>query len=405
MIDQWIEEGIGNASEWVLIGGPPCQAYSVAGRSRRSRENQELFESDEKHFLYIEYLRIVRQFRPTIFVMENVKGILTSKNGGSLIFDSILDDLSSPASDLSYTIRSFVVSETENPAPHEFIIQSECFGIPQARHRVILFGIRSDLPLSLEQSTLQCEKKVTVAQVLSDLPRLRSRLSREPDSLFAWLSVLHEAKQILQRQRDDLSETMGDSIHIQAAPDSTGAAFIPWKNSPKHMPENLLDWYLDSRIGGVIQHESRSHMRTDLYRYYFASSFAKRYRYSPKLQDFPGELLPMHGNLDHESVPFVDRFRVQLENSCSTTVVAHIAKDGHYYIHPDPSQCRSLTVREAARLQTFPDNYFFEGNRTQQYIQIGNAVPPLLAAKIAEIVYRVIESCRAMKSPRQVLYR
>lgn len=143
-------------------------------------------------------------------------------------------------------------------------------------------------------------------------------------------------------------------------------------------------------------------MRSDLHRYIFAASYAKLNDVSPKIHQFPVQLLPAHENVSSESVPFSDRFRVQMENGPSTTVVAHIAKDGHYYIHPDPSQCRSLTVREAARLQTFPDNYFFEGNRTQQYTQIGNAVPPLLARKIAAVVAAVIDSYRSEKN-RQAL--
>ncbi len=133
-------------------------------------------------------------------------------------------------------------------------------------------------------------------------------------------------------------------------------------------------------------------MESDLHRYLFAASFAREERRSPKLRDFPDVLLPSHENIGSDSTPFIDRFRVQIGNQPSTTVVSHISKDGHYYIHPEPSQCRSLTVREAARLQTFPDNYFFEGNRTQQYHQVGNAVPPLLARKIAEIVLRLLQS-------------
>jgi DNA (cytosine-5)-methyltransferase 1 len=130
-------------------------------------------------------------------------------------------------------------------------------------------------------------------------------------------------------------------------------------------------------------------MRLDLARYLFASSFAKVQGRSPRLADFPASLIPAHRSASGES-GFLDRFKVQVASSPASTVTSHIAKDGHYYIHYDPSQVRSLTVREAARLQSFPDNYAFLGNRTQQYTQVGNAVPPYLARQIARVALDIM---------------
>lgn len=400
-IDSWIEKALDGAEQWVLIGGPPCQAYSVAGRSRRTKEETAVFESDKRHFLYTEYLRIIRRFRPSVFVMENVKGILSSTHGGSPIFDRILADLASPGDGLRYRIRSFVV-EGDDPEPQDFVIEAERFGVPQNRHRVILFGIRSDLADATPTLARHPERfvlktlpdPVSVNAALSGLPFLRSRLSKEPDSHKTWLSVLQKATEGLKGWhspiRMKMEEAMGNAWRGAAAHVSSGDRFDPRQVvTDSSMPNELRSWFHDPRLGGVIQHETRSHMRSDLHRYLFAACYAAAYTYSPKLGQFPPRLLPNHGNVmggQDVHVPFADRFRVQLAGYPSTTVVAHIAKDGHYYIHPDPSQCRSLTVREAARLQTFPDNYFFEGNRTEQYTQIGNAVPPWLARKVAEIV-------------------
>ena len=134
-------------------------------------------------------------------------------------------------------------------------------------------------------------------------------------------------------------------------------------------------------------------MRSDLNRYLFSSSFAQAVSRSPTLKDFPAELMPEHRNAPSSANGnhFADRFRVQLENRPATTLTSHISKDGHYFIHYDPAQCRSLTVREAARIQTFSDDYHFEGPRTEQYRQVGNAVPPYLAHQIANVVYQSIK--------------
>lgn len=405
-IDAWIREALGNETDWVLIGGPPCQAYSLAGRSRLRSKDPKKFEADAKHFLYTEYLRIIQEFAPAVFVMENVKGMLNSKNAGKHIFQRILADLKAPREDLSYVVRSLVVNKDELD-PKDYVIEADDHGVPQSRHRVILFGIRSDVAeatIALEANPnsfllAKLKKKVGVSAALAGLPPLRSRLSKEPDSQEAWMKALREAPQTLKGWRVPLRnviEAAMEKFTKRAEKHATsGSTFIPMIVDPgEAMPKDLRDWYLDPKVGGVLQHETRSHMRSDLHRYLFSSCFAATQKYVPDLHNFPPKLLPDHINVDEETIPFKDRFRVQMGNFPSSTVVAHIKKDGHYYIHPDPAQCRSMTVREAARLQTFPDNYFFEGNRTEQYGQIGNAVPPLLAKQIGQIIFNFMSSPR-----------
>lgn len=401
-VDKWIADAIGDSDPWVLIGGPPCQAYSVAGRSRMRGKDPEAFEGDKRHFLYKEYLRIINRFGPAMFVMENVKGMLSSTHGGNRIFEQILSDLTHPGNDLGYEIRSFVVKGTSTTLnPNDYIIESELFGVPQMRHRVILLGVRRDMA-HLKHDILVSARSgmVSALKAISGLPALRSRLSQEPDSYESWLSAVKEAPRVLKGWRDEYAPQIRASMETAAlraeGSRTFGGRFVPSDiDMDPAMPKRLRDWYHDSRLGGTTLHETRRHMRSDIHRYLFASCYASEFIQSPKLADFPPALLPAHENVGSENVPFKDRFRVQVGYQPATTVVSHIAKDGHYYIHPVPSQCRSLTVREAARLQTFPDNYFFEGSRTEQYTQVGNAVPPYLAHQVARVVFRFLARASA----------
>ncbi len=391
-VDTRIRHALAGADEWVLIGGPPCQAYSLAGRARRA--NDHAFESDEKHFLYREYLRIIRAHAPPVFVMENVKGLLSSHHGGRPMFSRICADLARPAKGLDYEIRSLVRrDDVFELLPEDYIIESERYGIPQARHRVILLGVRSDLACR-ESGLLQlAARPVSVEDVLGGLPRIRSRLSRGTDSPRAWLEAVKAAPSMVRGwgvggERQVIS-AMTSAAKAAGELDNVGGPFVPCRSSLAGAPEHISAWLSRPTLGGVIQHEARQHMASDLARYLFAATFAREFGLSPKLDVFPRGLLPDHENAKEAGFrksPFPDRFRVQCSNMPSSTIVSHIAKDGHYYIHYDPTQCRSLTVREAARLQTFPDDYFFEGTRTQQYVQVGNAVPPLLANRIAAVV-------------------
>jgi DNA (cytosine-5)-methyltransferase 1 len=394
-IDGEIRAALNGQATWVLIGGPPCQAYSLAGRSRRA--NDKSFHKDEKHFLYREYLRIIRVHRPTIFVMENVKGLLSSQHSGDPMFEKIIADLSIPADGLEYEIRSFVKAGSKDSLkPIDYVIPAERYGIPQSRHRVILLGVRKDADLPRHELLTPVPKPVTVKQAIDHLPRIRSRLSRG-DSPEAWRKAVQEAPGYVKGWRTENENSMIETMRAFAAAattTTTGGPFIPKSYRRPKKPTELQRWLHDRSLGGVCQHETRSHMASDLARYLFSACFAHSFGNFPQLDVFPPKLLPDHVNVHVEggadAIPFKDRFRVQCKNKPATTVVAHIAKDGHYYIHYDPAQCRSLTVREAARLQTFPDNYFFAGNRTEQYTQVGNAVPPLLAHKLAKVVRNLL---------------
>ena len=390
----------------VLIGGPPCQAYSLVGRARNSGKAGYVPEDDHRHFLYRQYLRIVGKTKPAAFVMENVKGILSSTVGGRRIFHDILTDLHDPVRATTgkrgprYVIHSLSTDtkfeEGMDPAnldPRDFIIKAEEYGIPQARHRVILLGIREDIVVT--STRLRKKNQVTVRDALFGIPALRSGLSKG-DSPVEWAARISSIGAKLAQDAQAvgmyaIAESLSSVCRSIDTGLQTGALRIPKNGSEPSSVEStrFSHWVADTRVKVWLNHVARPHMDSDLGRYLYASVYASVTGRSPRghAEFSLPDLAPAHANW--KSGKFVDRFKVQRFDQPSSTITSHISKDGHYFIHPDPRQCRSLSVREAARLQTFPDNYFFQGGRTQQFHQVGNAVPPLLAYGIASVVKRV----------------
>lgn len=397
---------------WLVIGGPPCQAYSLAGRSRNKGVAGYQPENDGRHFLYQEYLEVLSIIQPDVFVMENVKGILTSRVGGEKIFPTILKDLANPKAATSnsnrrggktYRIYSLVcppdsddLLQVNYANDSDYVIRAENFGVPQARHRVILLGVSSEL--QREPRLLEPLKSVNIEQVLTGLPPLRSRLSKQADSPKLWKTAVERQAnrirpQLASSRLHDVIGAMDMAVSkLYSDAPSRSTHYSNSEGVSRRLPDGLREWLIRDRPDEITNHETRSHIEADLGRYLFCSSWAdashNKDNASPKASEFPPCLAPQHANW--QSGHFSDRFRVQAKGRPATTITSHISKDGHYFIHYDPRQCRSLTVREAARIQTFPDNYFFEGNRTQQYVQVGNAVPPFLAHQLAEIVWNLM---------------
>jgi DNA (cytosine-5)-methyltransferase 1 len=306
-IFEQIDEELGKDTVDLVIGGPPCQAYSVAGRVRKDMTD------DPRNHLYKHYVEFLKKYQPKMFVFENVPGILSANNGHylQLIFDAVRE--------AGYELDKKVLNAQD-------------FGVLQDRKRVIIIGWKNSLKIEYPKF-YKIEQKFEVGKHLfSDLPKIKSGQGE-------W----------------------GVSPYIQDTNDYLKASGI----------RNGIEF--------TTQHISRFNNENDLEIYRIAVdkwvNEGKRLNYA----ELPPRLI-RHNN----TKTFTNRFQVVNHKGVSHTVVAHICADGHYYIHPDITQNRSITVREAARIQSFPDDYFFESNRTAAYKQIGNAVPVLMAEGIAK---------------------
>ncbi len=302
-----LKQIVGDRRIDLVVGGPPCQAYSYIGRARDINR----MKKDDRNYLYKYYVEFLKAFQPKVLVFENVPGLVSAGGG------QYLKDMRKLMKRAGY--------ETDYK-----ILNAVDYGVPQNRRRVILIGWNDKSGLSSYPLPSPIERDYIVKDVLSDLPSLQAGGGHE----------LTERK-----DRNLLLEELG----------VTSKDF------------NLL-----------IDHRTRPHNARDL----------EIYRYAVELRDKGDNLrynnLPDNLKTHKNQSSFLDRFKVVDEKaSGSHTIVAHIGRDGHYYIHPDQKQNRSLSIREAARLQTFPDDYKFEGPRNSRYKQIGNAVPVLLARAIA----------------------
>ena len=402
----------------VLLGGPPCQSYSVIGRSRNAGNREYNPDEDDRLLLYEQYAKVLDQLRPVVAVMENVKGLLSACKAGKLIFPDVMDRLRHAGGRNRYQLfalasRTGASSWDGGLTPYDFLVQAELHGIPQSRHRLFVVCVRRDLAATLPVECLPrlepSQETVSINNVIGAMPKLRSRLSRN-DNPDTWQRALQAACELVDAHQPPMTHAQEKRFQrgVARARATVRRSVLPWRYAngnvdlPDQCPPDLRDWLFDDNLQRLPNNETRAHMPYDLARYLYAAAFARAYRRTPKSPDFPKVLAPNHANW--YTGKFDDRFRVQLADEPSTTITSHIAKDGHYFIHPDPGQCRSLTVREVARLQTFPDNYFFHGSRSKQYIQVGNAVPPYLAHQIARVLWKVLDHHdRIRKKPPRVV--
>lgn len=314
----------------VIIGGPPCQAYSIAGRVR----DENGMKNDYRNFLFEHYLSIVNKYKPDIFVFENVPGLLSAKPTG----EHVVDIITRHFSDIGYQIASNLKMAVINAAD---------YSVPQVRKRVVILGVNRDKFADVDiEAALQdfytnilpqfkIAKHITVREAIGDLP-----------SCEAYLDESHHAKK-----------------KSHGTPDCN----ISWHKPRYH---NLRD--MDTFR--ILAEDIESGLRE-----YNSEKISQLY------EEKIGSKSPIH------------RYHVLEPNLPSTTIIAHLRKDGNRFIHYDSSQCRSITPREAARLQSFDDDFDFIGNQGNVYEMIGNAVPPKLAYNIAKAICAFFKKYYSLK--------
>lgn len=302
----------------VVIGGPPCQAYSIAGRIR----DENGMNDDYRNFLFESYLKVVDEFKPKAFIFENVPGMLSAKPGGVSIVERITEAFAEKGYEITNNLR-------ENA-----LIDCTKFGVPQARKRMVILGVNKSIIKESPQVALhdfykfifpkyQTKKLVTVKDAINDLPKL------------------HPLEEPVKVGKRKFSHTYN--------------------------------------VCKIANHEPRMHSKRDVETFELLTKDIQtgqnKFASVESLKDLYFEITGKRSN--------IHKYHVLKWNKPSNTIPAHLYKDGLRHIHPDPEQARSITVREAARLQSFDDDFEFLGSLTDQYKMVGNAVPPKFAKAIA----------------------
>ena len=314
----------------ILVGGPPCQAFSTQGRA----QDPNSMKDDPRNYLFENYLLVLNHFKPKFFVFENVRGILTAKPRGKRIFDEIISKMR----------KTYKVCDNSKI----ILLNAADYGVPQIRERVILIGVRNDIDVEPEEIYKSVAKTnsndknsklppyVTIKDAISDLPFV----------------LPSEGKEV-------------------------------WENYETHVHNDFLSKIRPDNFKAVYNHTARTQNEKDRERYRILS---EHQNWQLKdLQKVRPDLI------NHDPKHFGNRYTVQEWGKPGKTICAHLYKDGNLFIHPDPKQERTFTVREAARVQSFPDDFFFEGSKTEQYRQVGNAVPPLMAQALAKAIKKFLK--------------
>lgn len=328
-----LEKIVGDKEVDIIIGGPPCQAYSSLGRAK----DEYGMTKDPRNFLFEHYVEVLNHFKPKFFVFENVVGMLTAKIDDFRIIDDIVKKLGK-----YYNLRDDL---------NNCVLNSVNYGVPQIRKRVILIGVRKDLDLRVDD-------------VYNSIVKTHNEFSGENNDLIDPVTV-----------RDAISD-------LPKLLPGEGSDKLSFKFKRKN---DFLKRITDEKLKYLRHHIARKHNEMDIARY--KNMAQNKWTFKELLEHMP--------ELNHvKPRVFSNSYTVQFWDKPSRTIIAHLYKDGNQFIHPDATQQRTLTPREAARLQSFPDDFVFEGSRTEIFKQIGNAVPPLMAEAIAEGIKKYLKVYR-----------